>query len=658
MIHLLRRLAAPAVLALVLAFCAAGPVQAQDPRVGLRAGVEDAGTAALNLELVAHVPRPAGFFNPEDPGDFGFANSDLAFSGDLLFMGNYAGVQIWDISTPSLPTLRATIDCPGGQGDVSVHGTLLFMSVEETRGRVDCGGQGVDAPVSAERFRGVRIFDIRDVANPRQVAAVQTCRGSHTHTLVPDAQDLSHVYLYVSGTSRVRPGEELDGCSSRPPGEDPNSALFRVEVIEVPLATPELAAIVNTPRFLLGLTRADEHGPASAEIAEAAAARARGAFVATVDGEEQVVPEMYVRQMLDGVVRERGGTGAATAADSAALRIALPGIVAQMVGPQAAPTDGPRPGPNQCHDITVYPEVGLAGGACAGYGILLDIRDLANPTRIAAVADSNFAYWHSATFSNDGRTVLFSDEWGGGSSPRCRDTDRPEWGADALFTIAGTELDFQSYYKLPAAQTAQENCVAHNGSLVPVPGRDIMVQAWYQGGLSVFDFTDPARPTEVAYFDRGPMSADALVMAGYWSAYWYNGYLYASEIGRGLDVFRLTPSDAISASEIAAAESVRVDGLNAQNQTRVVWPASAVVARAYLDQLVRSEAIDAASATRAAAEIGQAAALPASDRATRLGAMASQFEADAQTATTSGRAADADRLQRLSATLQEMGAMR
>jgi hypothetical protein len=156
------------------------------------------------------------------------------------------------------------------------------------------------------------------------------------------------------------------------------------------------------------------------------------------------------------------------------------------------------------------------------------------------VLDPNFAYWHSATFSNDGRTVIFTDEWGGGGQPRCRVTDRPEWGANAIFRIGDDrKMTLASYYKLPAAQTDQENCVAHNGSLIPVPGRDIKVQAWYQGGISVFDFTDPANPFEIAYFDRGPMDAERLVSGGYWSAYWYNGHIYGSEMARGLDVFRL-----------------------------------------------------------------------------------------------------------------------
>jgi hypothetical protein len=431
---------------------------APDPRVDLGAGWTDAKEAIRGLELVAHRDRPQGFFNPEKPGDFPFANADLAFGGNLVFQGGFNGFQVWDVSDPRNPTLRATHVCPGGQGDLSVYRNLLFMSVEETRGRVDCGGQGIQDTVSAERFRGVRIFDITDVEHPRQVAAVQTCRGSHTHTLVTDPKDAANVYVYVAGTSGVRPGAELAGCSAKPPEEDPNTSLFRIEVIRVPLAAPQDARVVNTPRIF-----ADEAG----------------------------------------------------------------NVAGLFKGDVADSTHG-RADTNQCHDITVYPEIGLAAGACSGNGILLDISDPANPKRVHEVSDPNFAYWHSATFNNDGTKVLFSDEWGGGVAPRCQATDRPQWGADAIFTLEKGRMRPAGYYKLPAAQSATENCVAHNGSLIPIPGRDVMVQAWYQGGLSVLDFTDPKHPREIAFFDRGPLSATELMLGGYWSAYWYNGHIYGS----------------------------------------------------------------------------------------------------------------------------------
>ncbi len=622
--------------AAALGLVAAAPVSAQaptlptvpatisttDPRASLRAGWKDAGVAAMNVELVATLPKTGIFVNAAEPGDFSKMNSDIAFSGNTLYVGNFAGVQIYDISDPTKPRLRGSIECPGGQNDVSVYGNLLFVSVEETRGRIDCSGQGIEGRVSAERFRGVRIFDVSNLDTPRPIARVQTCRGSHTHTLVPDPRDPDNLYVYVSGTAGVRPGEELAGCSDDRANAD-GSSYFRIEVIKVPLATPAQAAIVTSARFLLGLPAPPTHAATAAEVA---AARARGAFIITYQGEEMALPEQYAAQMLTAVVARRGGSGAATAADSAAVRQMLPAMIAQQGGGDGSAA---RTGPTACHDITVYPEVGLAGGACEGYGVLLDIRDPANPQRINEYGDPNFAYWHSATFNNDGTAVVFTDEWGGGTAPRCRATDRPEWGANALFAIDGTganrTLRPASYYKMPAAQGNNENCVAHNGSLVPVPGRDVMVQAWYQGGLSIFDFTDPARPVEIAYYDRGPMHADRLDAGGYWSVYWYNGYLYGSEIGRGIDVLRLVPGAQLSANEIAAAGTVRVREVNPQLQTRNRFDPSVTLARAYLDQAVRARTLTAARAARVTADLDRAARATTAQRrsaATRLAATA------------------------------------
>jgi hypothetical protein len=543
--------------------------QAPDPRVGLAAGWMDAKSAIRNLELVAHRDRPQGFVNAANMGDFGVADSDLAFGGNYAFQGNFNGFQVWDISNPANPKVRASHVCPGGQGDPSVYRNLLFISVEETRGRVDCGTQGVKDTVSAERFRGVRIFDISDIDHPRQVAAVQTCRGSHTHTLVTDPKDPANLYVYVSGTSSVRPNAELAGCSSRKPEDDPNTSLFRIEVIRVPLASPQDAKIVTQPRIfadaatgaIAGLYRGGNHGPGTQSTAET----------------------------------------------------------------------------NMCHDITVYPEIGLAAGACSGNGILLDIRDVANPKRIDEVTDPNFAYWHSATFNNDGTKVLYTDEWGGGTQPRCRPTDRPEWGADAIFTLSNRKLHPAGYYKLPAPQTATENCVAHNGSLIPVPGRDIMIQAWYQGGISLVDFTDPSHPTEIAYFDRGPMDANKLALGGFWSAYWYNGNIYGSEIGRGLDVFKLKPSEHLSQNEIDAAMLVKMDRFNPQLQTRLVWPASFVVARAYLDQLQRNDGLRKSWADPVSRDLARAERLQGQPRRAALSSLAAQLDRDAKVAGDSAR---------------------
>jgi len=480
----------------------------------------------------------------------------------------------------------ASIVCPGGQGDVSVYGTLLFMSVEQTRGRIDCGVQGIDDAVSKERFRGVRIFDISDMRKPRQVAAVQTCRGSHTHTLVPNPKDPSKIYVYGSGTGGVRSGQELDGCSNLDPEKDTNSALFSIDVIEVPIAAPQTARIVNRPRIF-------------------------------ADAKTGAIAGLW-----------KGG-------DS---------------GPGTQRTSQT----NQCHDITVYPQVGLAAGACSGNGILMDISDPVNPKRLDHVFDKNFAYWHSATFNNDGTKVIFTDEWGGGTRPRCRATDLPNWGANAIFDIVDRKMVFKGYYKMPAAQSEQENCVAHNGSLLPVPGRDIMVQGWYQGGLSVFDFTESDKPVEIAYFDRGPLDAEKLIVGGYWSTYWYNGRIYGSEISRGIDIFELKPSEYLTQNEIDAAALIRWEEFNPQMQPKVTYPAVAVVAKAYIDQLNRSKAIaaDRAQAVTGAMDRAEALRTPrdrgAAEAAAELTRLAGQLDADAARAT--GR--DQARLRALSDTLK------
>jgi hypothetical protein len=573
----------------VVAQAQQAPPDPKDPRIGLTPGHTDAGVAARNMELVSNLPKPPGFFDPKAPAGSvtpperpegappapppdpnapppvgsGFTNSDLAFKGMHAVVGNYHGFNTYDIENARRPKLVASIVCPGGQGDVSIHGNLLFMSVEQTRGRLDCGVQGVTAPVSAERFRGVRIFDITDLKNPKQVAAVQTCRGSHTHTLVPDKRDPSSIYLYGSGTGNVRSGEELAGCSGLKPEEDPNTALFSIDVIKVPLKNPEKAAIVNRPRIFADPTTGNLAG-----------------------------------------LWQGGNHGEGTQ-------------TSRMT--------------NQCHDITVYSDIGLAAGACSGNGILMDISDPQNPKRLDHVTDKGFAYWHSATFNNDGTKVIFTDEWGGGSRPRCRASDPLTWGADAIYDVVDKKLVFKGYYKMPAPQSDTENCVAHNGSLVPVPGRDIMVQSWYQGGISVFDFTDSTKPVEIAFFDRGPINPKELVTGGYWSSYWYNGNIYGAEISRGIDVFRLLPSEHLSENEIAAANLVRFEEFNSQNQPTYVWPPSFVVAKAYLDQLVRAKTIDAARAAtlRAALDRGDTRAGRSAAALDELDQLAAGLERDA-----------------------------
>jgi len=622
---------------LALAACATSPVNMSttaptpDPRVGLRAGWMNAAEAAWNIRLVSTTPPSEHFINRANPGDFSLINSDISFAGSYVIQGNFSGVQVWDISNPKAPRLHKAFVCPGSQSDVSVYRKLLFVSGEALNGRTDCGTQGVSDTVSHDRLRGIRVFDITDIANPRSITQVQTCRGSHTHTVVTAPGDTDNVYVYVSGSAPVRSPSELAGCSDASPDSNPNSALFRIEVIQVPLAHPEQAHVVSSPRIFQNLAAPARHGEAPEDIAAAQrsadSARAAGGFVAKISGRDGIMGRGFVTAQLDSLVKARGGTGTPTAADTAALRAALQEIVNARVEANRR-RQGPPTGPTQCHDITVYPAIGLAGGACGGYGLLLDIRDPKNPARIGATADSNFSFWHSATFNNDGTKILFTDEWGGGLQPRCRVTDKPEWGANAIFTLSGTTMTFKSYYKLSAPQTANENCVAHNGTLVPIPGRDVMVQGWYQGGISVFDWTDPVHPREIAYFDRGPMDSTKLLGAGSWSAYWYNGYIVSSEIARGLDIFELMPSGFLSQNEIDAAKLIHFDYLNAQDQQKLVWPASAVVARAYLDQLARGNGLAADRVAAARQALARAEKMSGQGRKDALMQLATQLNGD------------------------------
>jgi len=615
-----------------------------DPRVGLRAGKMDAAEAIWNLKVVSKTPPSPNFVD--------VTNSDLAFTGKYAIQGNYNGWQVWDISNPRKPSLTTAYVCPASQSDVSVYGNLLFVSGENLAARLDCGAQGVEDTVSTERLRGIRIFDISDIAHPKNVGNVQTCRGSHTHTLLVDPKDKENVYVYISGSSHVRPASELSGCVGAP--KDPNSALFRIEVIKVPVAHPEQAAIVSSPRIFQNLVRPPEHGDApediEAEKKAVAEAKANGGFVGVFDGKEEVIHPQWAAEMLAQVVEARGGTGAPTAADSATLRQALPAILEANKRAMEAEMPDSNAGPTQCHDITVYPAMGLAGGACGGYGLLLDIRNPTQPVRIGAVSDSNFSYWHSATFNNDATKILFSDEWGGGGQPKCRATDKPEWGADAIFTLQNRQkMEFQSYYKMLAPQTPQENCVAHNGSLIPIPGRDIMAQAWYQGGISVFDWTDAKHPKEIAFFDRGPVDSTQMESGGYWSTYWYNGVLVGSEMARGLDIFELTPSAFISQNEIDAAKSVKLDYLNTQGQPHFVWPKSYSLARAYLDQLERSNGLDAAKIAEVRTALATAEKGSAEERGAALAQIVARLESDTRSSP------DAAKVQLLAGVVRELG---
>jgi hypothetical protein len=611
-----------------------------DPRVGLKGGLYDAAEAAFGLEKVSSMPKPPGFAPgnavvvpnavtrlpeppaagepvpppPGPPGQYGSTNSDLAFSGNHLFVGNYNGINTYDIDSPSKAKLRSSLVCPGGQGDVSVYGHLMFMSGEALNGRVDCGTQGIPLPAgyvpapapvrapvkpgeepvrtppplppaSPDRFRGVRIFDISDIGNPKQVAAVQSCRGSHTHSLLIDPKDKDNIYVYISGTGQVRQPEELAGCSGETPEKDAATALFRIDIIKVPLAHPELAKIVSSPRI----------------------------FTNTQTGE------------LNGLWKG-GKHGDGTQATSS--------------------TD-------KCHDITIYSALGLAAGACSGNGILLDISDPIKPVRIDAVDDPNYAFWHSANFNNAGTKILFTDEWGGGGQPRCRETDPMNWGADAIFELKNKKLTLMSYYKMPAPQTEFENCVAHNGSLVPIPGRDILVQSWYQGGISMVDFTDASHPFEIGYFDRGPIDPTKRAMGGMWSTYWYNGYIYSSEITRGVDVFKMVPNKFITQNEIDAANQVHFDELNVQNQPKIVWPSNLVVARAYVDQLARSGALPAPRIAALTASMAKVEASKTDKK--ELASLKTMGAAIGKEAAAAKSPADADRMRALAAIIQQSG---
>ncbi len=591
-----------------------------DSRVGLKAGMTDAGEASWNMRLMSHTPTPDQFKG---------VNSDLGFFGNYAIQGTFNGWLVWDVSNPSQPTLRKGYFCPASQNDVSIYRNLLFMSAESQSGRIDCKAGGIQEPVSNERIRGLRIFDISDLDHPKYITNVQTCRGSHTHTLLVDPKDPNDVYIYVSGSSGIRPAEELAGCSSKLPENDPSSALFRIEVIKVPLAHPEQAAVVSSPRIFNDLAAPGHHGLAPGDVEEQKASIAAGKFPVNIIGINMELPHEMVQPLLDSTAKANHGGGAATGADSAALRAVLPNIVLKQFGMSA----GADRGPTQCHDITVYPAIGYAGGACEGYGMLLDIRDPEHPVRLDAASDSNFSYWHSATFNNDGTKVLFSDEWGGGSAPKCRATDPRDWGADAIFNVVNNKLVFQGYYKLSAPQTPQENCVAHNGSLVPVPGRDIMVQAWYQGGVSVFDFTDPAHAAEIAFFDRGPIDPARMIEGGFWSSYWYNGVIVGSEIARGLDVFELTPNPLLTQNELDAAKSAHLDYLNVQGQPKYSWSPSFAVARAYVDQLNRSKGLSEARLSAVRQALSSAESASGSARSGALSQLAGGLDTDARGST-------------------------
>jgi hypothetical protein len=576
---------AVAALALAVGLASAAPLAAQqdtvattdDPRVGLAAGRGNtAGVALRGMRLVSATPKPAQL---DSARGLAYINSDLAFRGTVVYQGNFSGFTIWDVADPARPVELSTVVCATDQADPSVYGNLLFISAESPRSRIDCGMQGVQD--GRDRMRGVRIFDVSDPRTPRLIKNVQTCRGSHTHTIVPHPTDPDVIYLYVGGSSTVRDSAEVPelACSSGTVAENPNTAEYRVDIIRVPLRNPEQAAVAGYARIFQGLPRSP--GRAGVALSDTA-------------------------------------------------------------------TDPRATGPAGCHDLTSYPAYHLVAGSCGSFGILLDTRNPERPTVLDAKSDLNFSLWHTAVFSNDAKRVVFTDEWGGGTAPRCRSTDPFRLGGNTLLTIEGGKMTQHGYFKMPAAQTDTENCVSHNGGLVPVPGRDIMVQGWYQGGVNVFDFTDPARPVEIAYFDRGPVDAKTLVVGGSWGAYYWNGHIYSSELSRGLDVLELVPSEHLSRNEIEAAKLARMEEYNPQMQPRITWPAAFPVVRSYLDQLVRNRGLRPERTSAIAAALTGAERARGGARRQQLNRLATQLDRDAR------GAADAARVEAMAAAVREL----
>lgn len=549
-----------------------------DPRVGLGTGpYNEAGIALSNMSLLAYRPKPAQF---DSAVGLAYVNSDLAFRGDIAYQGNFSGFMVWDIANPAEPELLSTVVCATDQGDPSIYGNLLFVSAESGRSRKDCGIQGVED--GNDRMRGIRIFDVSDPRNPQLIKNVQTCRGSHTNTLLPHPTDPGVLYIYVGGSSSVRDSSEMAECSDGTLAENPNTAHYRVDIIKVPLQSPEDAEVVGYARIFEDLPQS-------------------------------------------------------------------PGRAGQPFDPAA----GGRAalGPRGCHDLTSYPVMNLIAGSCGSFGILLDVADPENPVVLDARSDLNFSLWHTAVFNNDGTSVVFTDEWGGGTAPRCRVSDPLELGGNTVLTIddAG-KMTQHGYVKMLAAQTDTENCVSHNGGLIPVPGRDIMVQGWYQGGVNVFDFTDPENVYEIAWFDRGPVDAEELVVGGSWGAYWYNGHIYSSELSRGLDVLELVPSEHLSANEIAAARLVVMEEYNPQAQPRIEWPAAFPVVRAYLDQLVRAGSLPEARTTAIAAALESAESAGGAEQRARLEQLAGELAADV------GRSSDGARVEAMIAAVRKLAA--
>jgi hypothetical protein len=604
LIVLIATLVAPALLS------AQSYPSAADPRSNLKPGRLDAGTAASNMRLVSFSPKPALL---DSTRGLTFINSDLAFGNShYVYQGNFAGFTVWDVTNPAKPVVASVVDCITSQGDPSIVGNLLFLSAEGGGNRNDCGKGGVHDPM--DHMAGVRIYNVSNPRAPKLIKNVQTCKGSHTHTVVPSPTDANIVYIYVSGQQAARPATELAGCNNGTDPADPANSLYQLDIIKVPLDHPEQAVVIPGARIFTGLDAAPECKT----------------FCAPEDSR-----------------RSAGGRG----------RGGAPGDSTRPVAPPV------RTGPRNCHDVTAYPAMHLLAAACSSHAIMVDISNPEKPVRLSALTDTNnFQGRHTAGFSNDGKKTLWTDEWGGGTGPMCQAGSIMELGGNTIITESADnkQLTQHAYFKLPTAQSAQENCVSHNGGLIPVPGRDLYVQGWYQGGIDVMDFTDADHPSEIAYFDRGSIDAPSdtskasersrYTIGGSWGAYYWNGMIYSSELDRGFDVYELTPSPQLSANEIAAAKLVTLKEYNPQSQPKLVWPAAFPVVRSYLDQLVRNDGLAADRTTAVSAALDAAEKKSGARRGAALTALAKQVDGYA-----SG-AKDAARVRMMSGAIKQLAA--
>ncbi|MBM4195291.1 MAG: hypothetical protein FJ202_13085 [Gemmatimonadetes bacterium] len=620
--HLLRRLSLLTSACCALAFSLGAQTypSSNDPRTNLKPGRFDAGEAAMGMKLVSFSKKPAQF---DTVRGLTFINSDIAFATHYAYQANFAGLTVWDIADPVKPVAVAVVECITSQGDPSVWGNLLFMSAEGAGNRKDCGKGGVQDP--KDHMAGIRIFDISNPRAPKFLRNVETCKGSHTHTIVPSRTDAKVIYIYVSGQQAARPETELAGCRNGTDPADPTNSLYQLDIIKVNVDRPMDAMVIPGARIFTGL---------------------------------EPTPEC-IRFCAPTPPGGRGGRGAAAAPGAA------PGAV-------AAPA---RTGPRNCHDVTAYPELNLLSASCSTHAILVDISNPEKPFRIDAATDTNnFQGRHTAAFSNDGKKIIQTDEWGGGTGPMCQAGSMNELGGNTVLTLDDKKKQSQrGYFKLPAAQSAEENCVSHNGGLIPVPGRDLYVQGWYQGGVNVMDFTDADKPFEIAYFDRGsidpPAGADVPmrasggaqpadftrsrnVIGGSWGAYYWNGHIYSSELDRGLDILELTPSANLSANEIAAAKLVTYTQFNPQSQPRMTWPAAFVVVRSYLDQLVRGNGLAAERTSAISVALDAAEQRTGAARSSALTALAAQVDRDAN------GARDAARVRAMAGEIRRLAAVR